>query len=278
MTVATSLVRWPHWCMDTTSRSAVIAASVALGLLAVGCNTTAGSPSAGTEPHQRGQSQGRTAQQLDKEKLELALLDLNDLPEGWASDTEGAAKERGIGVPQPKDQPCRALFDQRARGQVENRFARTEVGPFVITRAASHESGEHADKTVEGYRKAAKECEGFAVAEGPEGDTTEVNYQADELDMPQLGDESIAVRFVREGPGDEEMTVLADVVYVRVGGNSVHLAQAGIDDEGAGDVEPLVRRAVDKLTEVASDKTPEPTGSFPDVTQLRADPYAPSHE
>lgn len=277
--------------MNTTSRPALIAASVALGLLAVGCGTTAGAPSAGTEPRhgaegQQGQQRERGQQpgapdkvgQLDEEQLELALLDLNDLPAGWASDTEAAAKKRGIGVPQPTDKPCRALFDQGAGERVENRFARTEVGPFVINRASSHDSGDDADKRVEAYKKAAEECETFAIDEGPQGDTVEVTYRAEELDLPALGDDSVAVRFVREGPGDEGMTVLADVVYVRVGESSVHLAQAGIDDEDAGDVEPLVRRAVDKLSEVASDKTPEPTGSFPDVTQLRGDPYARPHE
>lgn len=267
--------------MDTTSRPALLATGLVLGLLAAGCGgTAAGPPSASTEPHQdqRRSVAPERARQLDEAQLELALLDLNDLPAGWAADSEKAARERGIGVPQPTDRPCRALFAQRDEERAENRFARTEVGPFVITRAGSHESEEEAERTLEAYQEAADACETFAVEEGPQGDTAEVTYRAEELDLPELGDDSVALRFVREGPGDEEMTVLADVVYVRVGGASVHLAQAGVDDEDTGEVEQLVRRAVDKLSEVAADETPEPTGSFPDVTELRADPYAHPHE
>lgn len=283
MAVAGSGARWPHEGMNTTPRSAaLLAAAVTFGLLAVGCGNQAGPPTAGTKS-QRADGQERAPRQagtprLDQDELELALLDINDLPAGWAADTSEAAEERGIGVPEPARQPCRGLFDNRADERAESRFARTEVGPFVVARTGSHQSAEAADEALEDFRKAAKKCESFKIDEGPEGDTTKVNYTAERLRMPELGDESVALRFVREGPGDEEMTVLADVVCVRVGASSVHLAQAGVDDEDASEVEPLVRRAVDKLSEVASDGTPEPTGSFPDVTQLRVDPYARSHE
>lgn len=263
--------------MNTTPRSVVLlAAGAALGLLVVGCGTQAGPPTTGTEPQGLHERQTRTAQ-LDREKLELALLDLNDLPAGWAADTAKAAKERGIGVPQPGG-PCHRLFDQRAKERAENRFARTETGPFVITRTGSFADAEKADAAMDAYQAAAEKCEDFRVDEGPEGDTTRVGYRAERLRMPELGDETVALRFVREGPGDEEMTVLVDVVYVRLGASGVYLAQAGIDDEDTSEVTPLVRRAVDKLSEVAADGTPEPTRSFPDVTRLKVDPYARSHE
>lgn len=262
--------------MNTMSRPvALLTASVTLSLLAVGCGNTAGPATTGTGP--QGADRQARATQLDEEELELALLDLNDLPTGWAADTARAAEERGIGVPEPDARPCRHVFDQQADERAENRFARTEAGPFVITRTGSYQDAEKADAAMSAFQAAAKECEGFRAEEGPEGDTTRVGYRAKRLTMPELGDETVALRFEREGPGDEETTVLVDVVHVRVGAAGIHLAQAGIDEE-ATDVEPLVRRAVDKLSEVAADGTPEPTRSFPDVTDLRLDPYARSHE
>ncbi|MBB1245474.1 hypothetical protein GL263_18170 [Streptomyces durbertensis] len=41
---------------------------------------------------------------------------------------------------------------------------------------------------------------------------------------------------------------------------------------------PLAHRAVEKLRAVVDNRTPRPTGSFPDVTQLKIDPYARTHE
>ncbi|MCK1795902.1 hypothetical protein MTQ01_07775 [Streptomyces sp. XM4193] len=268
--------------MNTTPRNAaLLATAVALGLLAAGCGSGTVGPVADTGPGRAAETGSPAlgaAERLGRDDLELALLDIGDLPSGWAPDTAKAAEERGIGVPEPDGRQCGSLFDKPSDEWAENRFARTEVGPFVVARAHSWQNAEAAEKALEEFREAAEECESFEVEEGPSHDRTRVGYTAERLRMPELGDESVALRFVREGPGDEETTVLADVVSVRLGAAGVHLAQAGVDDEDATGIGPLVRTAVDKLDEVVSDGTPEPTGSFPDVTRLNGDPYPRRHD
>ncbi|MBB1252003.1 hypothetical protein H3146_01295 [Streptomyces sp. OF3] len=302
--------------MDTTPRSALLATGLVLGVLgltASACGTRVGPPTAGTEPRHVVDSPTHTGR-LAEDRLKLALLDLNDLPTGWAADSKRAAEERGIGVPNPDEQPCRALFDPPAKVRADGRFARTEAGPFVTTRTVGYRSAGEARRALENFRKAAAGCGVFKIVEGPEEDRADVSYTAEDLPLPKLGDGSVALRFVRGGPGDDQVTVLADVVFVRVGGAAVHLAQAGVDgtadqeerdgeerderegpeDGGVGPDEeevrdgdgaaersamlPLAHRAVEKLRAVVDNRTPRPTGSFPDVTQLKIDPYARTHE
>ncbi|UGY91365.1 hypothetical protein [Streptomyces gobiensis] len=265
-----------------------LAASFALGLLATGCAGVQGSPEATrtgsvTEPREpRGKPTG-----LDEERLRLGLLDLNDLPSGWATDSERAARKRGIGVPQPAEGSCRALFQSAtdsAGTSAEARFARSRTGPFITTGAGAYTNDRTARSALAAFRKAAGECAKFQITEGPGEDAEPVTYEARKLAMPRLGDESVAVRFAREGSGDEQLTVIADVVYARVGASAVHLAHAGREDsgddsaDGADSVTPMARRAVHKLRDVTARRTPRPTASFPGVTKLKSDPYARSYE
>ncbi|WP_461029828.1 hypothetical protein, partial [Streptomyces sparsus] len=215
---------------------------------------------------------------LDEDGLRQALLDLGDLPDGWVPDTEGAAEERGIGVPQPAGDPCRTLFQDPAETAADTRFARSPVGPFVTTRTGAHDSAEHAGQALRDFERAAGECTRFRITEGTGADSGPVAYEARDLALPLLGDDSVALRFVRRGPGDDRLTVVADVVYARVGAATVHLAQAGPEEPDGEGVEPLMRRAVEKLGEVAEYGEPPPTEGFPDVTQLRAAPYARPYE
>ncbi|MDK1474336.1 hypothetical protein QNO07_13040 [Streptomyces sp. 549] len=263
--------------MDAHLRTTLAAAGAALALLSGGC--------AGGQQHDgpgTAAATGPHPADLDEDRLRLALLDLGDLPPGWVPDTEGAAEDRGIGVPQPDDGPCRTLFQDPAETAADTRFARSPVGPFVTTRTGAHGSADGAEEALSAFERAAEQCSRFQVTEGTGVDSGTVAYEARRLRLPELGDDSAALRFVRRGPGDDRLTVVADVVYARVGAGTVHLAQAGPEEVDGEGVEPLARRAVEKLGEVTAEQEPdheqvEPDG-VPDVTQLRAAAYARPHE
>src|SRR5690606_38563688 len=74
---------WCHGGMHWQLRMAIGAAGAALLLPAAGAGASAGA--------------------LDESELRQALLDHMDYPAEWAGDTEEAAAERGIGVPEPAE-------------------------------------------------------------------------------------------------------------------------------------------------------------------------------
>ncbi|MGD9482950.1 hypothetical protein WDH52_06745 [Streptomyces sp. TRM70308] len=222
-----------------------------------------------------GGESGARVERLDAGQLRLAVLSLADLPAGWVSDSDTAARERGTGVPRPPRGPCREVFrDARGGAEARARFARTEVGPFLVTRAGSHPSAADAADAVAAFRAAVRQCPGFRLvghsdAAGPDA-AGPARFRAEPVRDPGLGQESAAARFVRGGFGGEPDTV-AEVVYVRVGAHTVHLARSGHADHGSpahADLTRLARTAVAKLREVASGRTPEPAESFPGATRL----------
>ncbi|MEE1928434.1 hypothetical protein V1J52_09555 [Streptomyces sp. TRM 70351] len=252
-------------------RWALAATALVLALTVPGCagSTGAGGPTGPTRPATA--SPSAPAGRLSQERLRLALLSLADLPDGWAADSAEAARERGIGVPEPSGEPCRALFRVAAGARAHARFARTGTGPFLVVRTGSHPDADAAAHALAAFRGAARQCPAFQVAEGPAGAGGTAGYQAEPADPPRLGDDSAALRFVREPAGGSRVTVVADVLYVRIGPHTVHLAHAardGDDGGGADGFAVLARRAVDKLREAASGRTPSPAESFPGATRL----------
>ncbi|MBW1598325.1 hypothetical protein [Streptomyces sp. JJ38] len=243
-------------------RAALVLALLAgPGSLAAGC---AGSTGPGGQPG----TPGLAAGPLSEERLRLAVLSLADLPAGWAADTPDAARRRGIGVPEPAEGPCRALFrDPPGTGGLA-RFARTEVGPFVVARTGTHAGVDDARNALASFRAAAGQCPAFPVTEGPDAGGREVMYHAETLDAPRLGDESVVVRFVRTESGSRAGTVVSEAVYARLGAHTVHLARAGREDSDARGIVPLARLALEKLRTVAAGGTPSPAGSFPGATRL----------
>ncbi|MBD3930672.1 hypothetical protein IF129_03695 [Streptomyces chumphonensis] len=252
--------------MEAHQRPGLARAALVLVLLAGPVVLTGGcAGSTGTS----GRPAGPTLQagRLTEEGLRLAVLSLADLPAGWAADTSAAARERGIGVPEPGEGPCRVLF-RGPSGGGEARFARTEVGPFLVARTGSHADVDAARGALASFRAAAGQCPGFQLTEGPRAAGHRVDYHAERAEAPELGDESVAVRYVRPGTGDRPVTVVADVVHVRVGAHTVHLAQSGREDPGGGSIVPFARLALEKLRAVAAGGTPSPAGSFPGATRL----------
>lgn len=231
-----------HWHL----RTAIGAAGAALLLSATGPGASAGA--------------------LDEEQLRQALLDHMDFPAEWAGDTEEAAAERGIGVPEPKERSCGTLFDGSARVTARAAFARTYTGPFVTTTAAAHRDADRARQAVADFREAAERCTSFHSQEGDGEAALTVVYEVDETEpvaSDGLGDEAATVRFHRKQEHPEAPRVIADAVLVRIGEHTVLVAQAGRDDSGTGSLEPLAERAAEKLREVTEGRTPAPDTDQP---------------
>lgn len=231
-----------HWQL----RMAIGAAGAALLLPAAGAGASAGA--------------------LDESELRQALLDHMDFPAEWAGDTEEAAAERGIGVPEPAERSCRNLVDSSAPATARAGFARTYTGPFVTTTAAAHRDESRARQAVADFRAAAEDCTAFHAQEGGGEEAVVVRYEladGDPVAADALGDETAAVRFHRVQEGPQAPPVIAEAVLVRIGGHTVLVAQAGRDDHGTGEVEPLAARAAEKLREVTEGRTPAPDTDQP---------------
>ncbi|WP_190233147.1 hypothetical protein [Streptomyces avicenniae] len=206
---------------------------------------------------------------LPERRLRTALLDTMDFPEGWAGDSARSARERGFGVPQPQERSCRALFDSAEDTAERAGFAKTESGPFVTTVLASHGSQDAARAALATFERTAAECRTFHTREGPGRGTVTVAYEAADLDLKGLGDESAALRFERRAEGAGGGTpVVADVVIARVGAQVVRVAQAGRDDRGTDGLEPIADRAVEKLEQVTEGEDPAPPPDQPGTTRL----------
>ncbi|MGK5534026.1 hypothetical protein [Streptomyces sp. URMC 129] len=208
---------------------------------------------------------------LSEHQLREALLDAVDFPEGWASDSEESAEKRGFGVPRPSEPACDGLFDVGGDDDDVARagFAKTRSGPFVTTVAAAHQDAGAAGGDMDDVRAALDECATLHTPEGPADKAVSVAYDAAPLDVKRLGEESVAVRFHRRLDGETAITpVVADLVVVRVGAQTLRVAQAGRDDGGTGDVEKIAERAVEKLEEVAAGRVPAPRPDQPGTTDL----------
>ncbi|RKN45660.1 hypothetical protein D7294_04095 [Streptomyces hoynatensis] len=206
---------------------------------------------------------------LSDQQLRAALLDPVDFPEGWASDSERSARQRGFGVPKPTEDSCGQLFDSEEDTTAKAGFARTRSGPFVTTVLASHEDPEEARGEFAQFRAQAQKCRTIHTREGPRGSARPVAYQASGLDVKKLGEESTAVRFERRGEaGAHTGEVVAEVVIARVGAHLVRVAQAGREDGATEDVESIADRAVDKLEQVCDGHMPTPSPNQPGTTDL----------
>ncbi|WP_147472709.1 hypothetical protein [Streptomyces triticirhizae] len=207
---------------------------------------------------------------LGESQLKEALLDPVDFPEGWASDSEEAAEERGFGVPRPSEGDCRELFDSEADGTQRAGFAKTQTGPFVTTAATAHDSTGDARAALAEFRAAAERCDTFHTEEGPGENAVTVAYDEEPRGDPEgLGDESAALRYNRRLDGENAGTpVLVEVVIARVGPHLVRVAQAGREDPDTGSLTAIAERAVTKLTEVARGDTPAPRPDQPGTTRL----------
>lgn len=219
------------------------------GLLALGV------PSAAAEP-------------LDERGLRQALLEVTDFPPGWATDSDKTAERRGIGVPSPVEDHCRELFESASGLAARAQFARSSSGPFVTTSTEAHAGPEQAREVLEDLREAAGECESFRAREGTGRHAVMVGYEAEELEMKGLGDDSVAVRFHRVLEGEATTPVVADVVISRVGSHTVRVAQAGREDVESERVEPLAVRAVERLQQVLDGIVPTPAPDQPDSVDL----------
>lgn len=220
---------------------------------------------------------------LSEHQLHEALLDAVDFPEGWAGDSEESAEKRGFGVPRPTEPACDGLFDfSEGEGEGEGGsdgdgddtvaragFAKTRSGPFVTTVAAAHRDAGAAGDDLDAFRAALDECATLHTPEGPADKAVSVAYDAAPLEVRRLGEESVAVRFHRRLDGESATTpVVADLVIVRVGAQTLRVAQAGRDDGDTGDVEKIADRAVEKLEQVAAGRVPAPPADQPGTTEL----------
>ncbi|MDT0270766.1 hypothetical protein RM844_31305 [Streptomyces sp. DSM 44915] len=214
--------------------------------------------------------QPAAADALGESQLKAALLDPLDFPEGWASDSEEAAAERGFGVPEPAENACGELFDSSADEAQRAGFAKTQTGPFVTTVATAHGDTAAARHALDAFRAAADACDTFHTEEGPAGDQTTVAYDQEPSGDPRaLGDESAAARYQRRlGDPDTGPSVLVEVVIARVGPHLVRVAQAGREEPDADPLTAIADRAVAKLTEAARGGTPAPHPDQPGTTEL----------
>lgn len=165
--------------------------------------------------------------QLSSTEVDATLPEVSALPSGWAVDPDnilGDDDEEESGETRVVPERCRTVFESmqelntaepEAEGDVT--FQESEVGPFVgasVSSFAEEVPEDRFDALVDGL----SECREFSVEEA--GEVT--NLTVSPLSFPNLGEDSIALRFTGDTRGSD---FTMDVVSIRVGHNLVGISQ-----------------------------------------------------
>jgi hypothetical protein len=221
-------------------------AAVAVGLSActVGSGTTATTPSgtntttsSTSSPPATPTSTSATSGPRDVVELKSALLELTDLPSGFAIDpsADGGA---GSGPVSSKDPKCAALVKLSnsktapgSRGSAEASFSAGQDGPFIDESIDAMGSADAARPLQASIKSAVATCRELIITIPGQGSST---MKVVEVSAPKFGDSPVATRMTAsDGPlaGLEITQVVTGVNDVIVSLN--FLAAAADDVDGA---------------------------------------------
>jgi hypothetical protein len=224
--------------MRNATTRVILVAAVALAL--AGCAD-------GSEPDGQAPTQDNTGQDgvdQSQQRVEAALLTVEDLPEGWVLDLSGATSSSGM-TTEPAE--CGVLLSpahiQEPLAQAEAAFAAGPTGPF-INQSVSAFDGDAAEllgQAVDAFDR----CAEFSSTD-PGGVTTA--FRATPLSFPSLGDRTVAVRLEGSvGP----IQLVVDRIMIAAGSNGVTLGAGGFAPLEADELESIVTTAFEKLNDVA---------------------------
>ncbi len=187
----------------------------------------------------------------DQARLQAALLDVGDLPAGFAAVPD---PEQDLGLPAapdagPETAPatdpaaCAGVFAEiadQSPGAVARAVARFAGPGFtsIDTDAAGYD-GTGAVDTFDRVQQTLTECGTYS---GTDADGVAVTYLLGGLDQPAVGDGSVAVRLLTASDG---VTLVSDAVIAVVGGVVVQVVASGQEPVDPAVLTGLARTAVD---------------------------------
>ena len=224
--------------MRNATTRVILVAAVALTL--AGCAD-------GSEPDGQAPTQDSTGQDgvdQPQQRVEAALLTVEDLPDGWMLDLSGATSSRDL-TTEPAE--CGVLLNpaniQEPLAQAEAAFAAGPTGPF-INQSVSAFDGNAAELLAQAV-DAVDRCAEFSST-GSDGVTT--TFRATPLSFPSLGDRTVALRLEGSvGP----VQLIVDRVMIAAGSDGVTLGAGGFAPLEADELESIATIAFEKLSGVA---------------------------
>jgi hypothetical protein len=231
-------------------RLAVVAAALVL-LGAGGCDR-AGSDQAQKESP----SPSPAPRVLTEAELESVLLAVADLPTGYAEQPSDDTPEPES-LSQADNPECAKLFDQFegsgaasdpvAEATVE--FAKGEAGPFVNQSLQSHQDQAVLAETLRVIPDVVSKCGEFSET-GADGKLT---IRMSNASFPAIGDQTVAMQVTASGTTNGiELTIGGYLVMTRVASTVNMIAHFGLRQVDAAETEQIVRKAVDKLSPLAT--------------------------
>ena len=196
--------------------------------------------------------QDAAGEELTKREARAALPKVTDLPTGWSTDPDKVAgDDESAGDTDERYSPgrCKAVFepldklDGKRTVRQEATFRKSVLGPYLAVGIASY-SGEMKDEQFAAVVEAFNDCPSFTVtdADGP------AKFTASPLSLPNLGDETLALRFAASAQ-DTDFEV--DAISVRVGHNVISVLQIALAGLDSGASEKAALSALANLEEAA---------------------------
>lgn len=197
--------------------------------------TSASDSSAQSQPS--GDDAGR---QLTQAETKQALPSVADMPTGWSVDPDNTLGDDGDDDSVIRPARCDDLFnglddlseDPAATSDVT--FTAGALGPFLGVEVSSMPN-EVPDDALGAVLDVLDSCSTFKLDDGNEVST----LTASPLSFPNLGQESVAVRFDVKSPSAD---FSFDLIGIRIGHNMVTVTQASFA-ASAGNIEPVQEAA-----------------------------------
>lgn len=230
-------------------RFAVLVSLVALSLTA--CSSGGGEkdvPKRAGEPASKEAASEYTT--LSKADLKSVVLTLDDMPAGYAVDTdedeESEDDDFTSGDPGCKELVDSTDGDKYKLDEAEASFTQGDFGPFVAESVTTTKPGKADDSLSEG-RRALDSCGSYLSGQGDDA----VKFKVGRLSFPNLGDETLAYSLTGEASG---FPFSGQIVVIRFGDNIVFLSALGIGDAkvDSTDLEAIARTAAQRVTDKAA--------------------------
>jgi hypothetical protein len=230
-------------------RLAVVAAALVL-LGAGGCDRSSDQAQTQTP------SPSPAPRVLTEAELASALLAVSDLPTGYAEQPSDETPEPESSS-QADDPECAKLFDQFEGSGAESdpvaeatvEFVKGEAGPFVNQSLQSHQDQAVLAETLRVIPDVVSKCGEFTEA-GADGKLT---IRMSNASFPAVGDQTVAMMVTASGTTEGiELTIGGYLVMTRVASTVNMIAHFGLRQVDAAETEQIVRKAVDKLTPLAT--------------------------
>jgi hypothetical protein len=193
---------------------------------------------------------------LTEAELKSALLAASDLPPGYTEQPSETPEPESSS--QADDPECAKLFDQFENGsgaesntaaEATVEFAKSQAGPFVSQYLESHRDQAVLVEMMGSIREVVSKCGEFTETDR-DGKLT---IRMSNASFPALGDETVAITVTATGTTEGiELTLRGYLVITRVASTLNVIVQFGLRKVDVAQTEQIARKAVDKLTPIAT--------------------------